>query len=446
MNWHITRSTLPFFAGGPPSRQRGISIVLITIALVALLGMSGLALDGGHLMLNKTRLQNTVDAAALSAAKIVDQTSGDTDAGRQAALDTFADNTAGAGNEELADAAIDVVVQFSETLNPFTPGSLDGPFVRVIATDFRLPIFLWMIVGADDKRVAASAVAGPSPTLMPPDEACNIAPLSMCGDPNLPGYGLQPGSLQALKLAAGSNDGADSPNACEIGPGNFQLIRLGGEPGANTVRNNLAGGYDGCLTLDTEVETQPGNMTAVAQGLNTRFGVYAGPMGDNQGDYPPDVVVTESDLYAFEDEDDCTTICQGSPNCEADPSTYVDHEEDLVGDYNYAQYQSDVTSGNFDYPPAPDGTGAYERRVLVVPIIDCTGPAQGQSTIPLLGYGCFFLLQTMDQGGNVAHIFGETIGQCSAGGTPGPNPPPEPGTGPEVTVIQLYKDPDSTDS
>ena len=51
-----------------PNKQQGAVLILVVAAMVAMLGMAGLALDGGHAMLNKTRLQNTVDAAALSGA------------------------------------------------------------------------------------------------------------------------------------------------------------------------------------------------------------------------------------------------------------------------------------------------------------------------------------------------------------------------------------------
>ena len=66
--------TKSFMAGAARGGQRGAMIVLFTIAMVAMLGMVGMALDGAHGMLNKARLQNTVDAAALSAAKTLDQT------------------------------------------------------------------------------------------------------------------------------------------------------------------------------------------------------------------------------------------------------------------------------------------------------------------------------------------------------------------------------------
>ena len=54
--------------------QRGAVVVLVAVAMTALIMMAGLALDMGHAFLNKSRLQNTVDAAALAAAKRLDET------------------------------------------------------------------------------------------------------------------------------------------------------------------------------------------------------------------------------------------------------------------------------------------------------------------------------------------------------------------------------------
>nr|WP_317850590.1 Tad domain-containing protein [Pseudomonas sp. GL-R-19] len=69
--------------------------VLMVISLAAMAMMAALALDGGHMMLNKTRLQNAVDAAALSGAKTLRQMEGGVDtpaianATRAAALNTL---------------------------------------------------------------------------------------------------------------------------------------------------------------------------------------------------------------------------------------------------------------------------------------------------------------------------------------------------------------------
>jgi hypothetical protein len=97
----------------------------------------------------------------------------------------------------------------------------------------------------------------------------------------------------------------------------------------------------------------------------------------------------------------------------------------------------------YDYQPANDGgTGAFERRVLTVPVGDCSGTVNGQGSVPLLGFSCFFLLQPAEQQGNNSFVYGQFINDCSVTGTPGPNPVA--GNGPHI--IQLYRDPNSNES
>ncbi len=94
-------------------------------------------------------------------------------------------------------------------------------------------------------------------------------------------------------------------------------------------------------------------------------------------------------------------------------------------------------------PPAPpDGLGAYDRRVLTVPVGDCTATVSGSGDVPLLGFGCFFLLQRAVLKGNNAELYGEFVDGCAAYGPPGPNP--NSGAGPYI--IQLYEDTSSLDS
>ena len=85
---------------------------------------------------------------------------------------------------------------------------------------------------------------------------------------------------------------------------------------------------------------------------------------------------------------------------------------------------------------------AFERRIMPVPIADCTGVNNGQSDLPILGVGCFFLLQEASGTGNNANIFGEFVADCQAGGTPGPAPSNIAGP----YVIQLYRNFNSGDS
>jgi uncharacterized membrane protein len=174
--------------------QRGAVAVLIAIAMGALIMTAGLALDMGHAFLNKTRLQNTVDAAALAAAKALDDT-GNTALATAEAMQAFGNNASAAGNRELADAyasgggSIQVTVEYSATLPPFTPGAPEGPFVRVRATGVVMPAWLVRVGGIFQKTVAATAVAGPR-TLNSGSTVCNIAPMMVCGDPNAGAEGL----------------------------------------------------------------------------------------------------------------------------------------------------------------------------------------------------------------------------------------------------------------
>jgi hypothetical protein len=402
-------------------------MVLVVIGMVALIGIAGLALDSSHGMLNKTRLQNTVDAAALGAAKTLDETA-DEDLAEAAARAMFAANAANAGNHEMAKAyaanEIDLSVEFSSTLNPFVPGSTPAAYVRVRAQDFKLPVWFSVVLGSVDKRVAATAVAGPSPTI---NQACNIMPMMVCGNPAAgpPYWGYTPGQPEVLKSST-------TNGSWEIGPGNFQLIRLGGGQGGAVVREAMAGGYDGCMAVGDNIQTEPGNTIGpVVQGFNTRFGSYAGPMSGQQSTYPPDVVVQQPiPLLAYDNATDSITQ-SGQPITDASQL-----------DFNYEDYSSRVQSGSYDNQPSPNGSGTYQRREAAIAIGNCDGTTNGQGEVPLLGFGCFFLLQEAQQKGNESQIFGQFIEDCRAGGMPGPAPTSVPGP----YIIQLYRDFSSSDS
>jgi Flp pilus assembly protein TadG len=416
--------------------QRGAVVVLVAVALGAVILMAGLALDSGHLFLNKTRLQNTVDAAALAAAKTLDDT-GNTGLATAEALQAFGNNASAAGNRELSTAyasgngSIQVTVEYSATLPPFTAGAASGPYVRVRATGFVMPSWLVRVGGIFQKTTAAVAVAGPR-TLNSGSTVCNVSPMMVCGDAaaGAPGYfGYTPNAPAVLKK---STPGGQSG----VGPGNFQLIQLGG-PGADIVRENMAGSYGACIAGGTAVQTQTGNEAGpVAQGLNTRFGEYSGPMNNAQATYPPDVIVDGQTpaLNAVQNGQSYDVYQQGVHITASNINVL----------YDYQQYVGDLQNpGTYDYQPINEGgIGAFERRVLAVPVGDCSGTVNGQGSVPLLGFACFFLLQPAEQQGNDSFVYGQFVPDCSVTGTPGPNPVA--GAGPHI--IQLYDDPASNDS
>ncbi|UVM40196.1 pilus assembly protein [Pseudomonas sp. B21-017] len=424
----------PFTA--TPRRQEGSVSVLMVIALAAILMMAGLALDVSHMLLNKTRLQNAVDAAALSGAKTLLQVAGGANmasAARTAALNTLTQNANATGNSELATAiggnigTFAVVELASSVYGPFAyPGPANAKYVRVSVPTYSLTGFFWSFVqtfgtsGLGNKAVSAIATAGPSPT-----SPCDLAPLMVCGDPTKydPAagmfWGFKFGDLQVLKTAAG--------NSSPIGPGNFQLLDFGS--GGSTVRDDLAGGGSVCRNVGDNVQTAPGNKVGpTSQGLNTRFGIYNGPV--SASDYPPDMVTTYSTPAMTYDavvtaKYKGQAVTSSNGNLTAGTNAILDYN-----DWRASTAACVAGSGS-----GCQSNGVFERRMLKIVVGNCTGKQGGTTSVPVLGFGCYFVVQPMSNGGTESQIFGQFVKECEGDNVPGPNPTSD--VGPQI--IQLYK-------
>ncbi|MGF6708029.1 Tad domain-containing protein [Pseudomonas frederiksbergensis] len=422
----------PFTA--TPRRQEGSVSVLMVIALAAMAMMAALALDGGHMLLNKTRLQNAVDAAALSGAKTLSQVAGATNFAsttRSAALNTLLQNANATGNNELSTAVAGnpgafAVVELSDSVyGPFSfPGPTDAKYVRVSVPNYSLTGFFWSFAqsfGAlGNKAVAAIATAGPSPT-----SPCDLAPLMICGDATQYDpdagmfWGFQFGDLQVLKSAAG--------NSSPIGPGNFQLLDFGS--GGSTVRDDLAGGGSVCRNVGENVQTAPGNKVGPAsQGLNTRFGIYNGPV--SASDYPPDLVTTSSNPAITYDDSTQQKMYQGQPITSS--AGNLTAGSNAIYDYNdwRASVAACVAGGS-----GCESNGVFERRMLKIVVGDCSGKLSGTTSVPVLGFGCYFVVQPMSNGGTESQIFGQFVKECEGDNVASPSPSTD--SGPQI--IQLYK-------
>ncbi|MGC5701436.1 Tad domain-containing protein [Pseudomonas sp. NFXW11] len=419
-----------------PSRQRGSMLVLVVIGMASLLLLGALALDGSHMLLNKTRLQNAVDAAALSGAKTLSMVQGVTGAAsltQTAALNTLTLNANASGNQELATAIAGNASTFakvelaSSVYGPFSfPGPSNASYVRVTVSNYPLSSFLWGVFqtlgnSSMSKAVAAVATAGPSPT-----SPCDLTPLMVCGDPsqNNPAtgmfWGFKFGDLQVLKTAANNNSA--------IGPGNFQLLDFGS--GGNTVRQGLAGGINQCDSVGSTVLTKPGNTVGPsAQGLNTRFNQYSG--GLSASDYPPDLVITVNSK-SFTYTGSPAQIQYNGQAVTSSNGNLSTSSGALYGYNNWLQASAACAAGTGGGCQA---NGAFERRILKIVIGNCSGKNDGASSIPVLGFGCYFVLQPEAQQGNSAQIFGQFVSACEGDNVPDANPASS--TGPQI--IQLYK-------
>ncbi|MNY00443.1 hypothetical protein D3C86_1329350 [compost metagenome] len=373
-----------------------------------------------------------MDAAALSGAKTLSQVEGginSASATRTAALNTLTQNANATGNNELATAvggnagAFAVVELASSVYGPFSyPGPTDAKYVRVSVASYSLTGFFWNFaqsLGAlGNKAVAAIATAGPSPT-----SPCDLAPLMVCGDPAQynPGagmfWGFQFGDLKVLKTASG--------NQSPIGPGNFQLLDFGS--GGNAVREEMAGGGKVCRNVGDNVTTEPGNKVGPAsQGLNTRFGIYNGPVSASA--YPPDLVTTSSNPAITDDgtgpKYQGQTITSSNGNLTAGGNSILDYN-----DWR-ASVAACVAGGS-----GCQSNGVFERRMLKIVVGNCAGKNNGSTSIPVLGFGCYFVVQPMNGGGGEAEIFGQFVKECEGDNVAGPSPSTD--SGPQI--IQLYK-------
>lgn len=452
--------------------QRGAVLILVVVAMAAILMMSALALDGGHMLMNKARLQNAVDAAALSGAKMLGQIAGEMNSGDTAAFaarNTLLLNAAdGTGNAELATGiskkggvANFAKVEFSTSVyGPFAfdqTVSSEHRYVRVTVLEYGLAGFFWSFVqnfGSGNlgaKSVAAVATAGPSPT-----SPCELAPLVVCAKSNDAdsAWGFGFGELEVLKTAAGD----ESP----IGPGNFQLLDLTGTGGAKTVGQLMAGGGYICPTVGATVDTKPGNTVGQSvRGLNTRFGIYSGNFGapgddyaDSEQLYPPDWVVDytkvgagkgkgpEQGVLALNDDGDI--VYDDKPNASGKTNStdlveYYENTKQIVADSGARidGYQEWLQQSAACVESGASCPGVFGRRILRVVIGDCPEGSTdgGKSELEVLGFGCYFVLQPADQSGSSAQIFGQFVETCEGDGVPGPNPSTD--KGPEI--IQLYK-------
>jgi hypothetical protein len=398
-------------------RERGAVLVLVVVGMLALIAIAGLAIDSAHVLLNKSRLQSALDAAALAAAKVLDQTASTAKA-TTAAGSVFTLNLA--QYPELQSAVgggVSLTTEYSSTLNPFSAGTTPAAFVRTSITGFRTAMSLVSVLGISSISVAGNAVAGPSPAVV---QECNVIPVYVCGNSTAGAnglYGYQANQVTALNQQSGA----------AIGPGNFGYLALGGN-GAATLRTTMAGNSTTCATIGGSVSTEPGVASGpVSQGFNTRFNIYKGPVSAAQ--YPPDVINSAAHQ---------TNLSMDANGNAVQAGQIVTTGSQLT--FNYADDQALVAAGTYDTQPLPTGTAAFGRRVMAAPVGDCSGFANGKSTVTVNGFICVFLLQALTGGGKDP-IFGEVIGKCEAGGRPGAGSSV---TGPHI--IELYKSAGSPDS
>jgi Flp pilus assembly protein TadG len=368
------------------SGERGSIMIMTAIFALLLLLMVGLCLDISRIYLVRAELQNAADAAALTGARELNGgTGGIADAVNQAT--NVIANTQGLRAKTSVTIAS---VEFAVNLNgPYwTQGAntdanaANIKYVRVTTQSTSTNIlFASSALGAAHAE-SRQAVAGTSIGL---SGICDFFPsavaLNDADNDASTGYrGFTPpakGTLLTLNFNQGTG------NEAVLAPNDYIMLEVPDINGTGVVETALltAGVRNYCKSLGDNINMTPSSNTNngpknAADGINTRFGVYANGYGNQlqPGTFPPDTNLTET--------------------------------------ISATQYEnSDPTAGN-------------DRRMLVAAIIaPGTYPAY---TTNILDWGVFFLktkAATAPQGQQCnttpgcGSIYVEYVGKAQTGGT-----------------------------
>lgn len=402
----MRRNTLSHSCMKAHRKQRGAIAIMVALAIVALIGFVGLALDLGKLYVVKSELQNSADSCALAAARDL------TGATIDLSVPEAAGITAGHLNyaffqDSPVQLDTDSNVLFSDSLtNAFLPKSaVTSPstikYVKCTTSLADIPNWfmqvLNMLPGASVANAAVSAFA--VATISPAQTTCAI-PVFICKagtqvNPPIAGQSYTVGDW------IGSKDG--SPPS--YGPGNFGWAALDGSNSAVAVRNQLTGNYCSLPATGSSVGT-PGNKMTDSGAWNTRFGIYQNPY-DQAGGTP-----------------DFTGWTYNTNTWPAGRDAYNNFVTKRAA---FAGYQGDAatqlsTAGSSS---STVYTAGADRRLALAPEVDCTLLLAGHAA-PILWWDCVLMLDPMEKGGNPGPVHLEYRGKstdasvpCATHGIPG---------------------------
>jgi hypothetical protein len=360
--------------------------------MLAFLLATGLCVDISHFYLVKNELQNSADAAALSAAASLNSDDGGITKATDIAVSAL--NNYEFNKKGTAISRTDV--RFAVNMSDFDNGQdLSESSAKAVASKVRfvkvtippraVKVFFASFVIGGTHDIGAQAVAGMS---VAPNYFESILPVTVITDND--GDDILPGNMYTIRRAPGD----------AVSPGNYQILAIDGS-GASDDREGLANGVRKHVGVGDVVQTKPGvSAGAVRQGINTRFGDYSG--GLDPADYPPDMNVREDITY----------------------QQYLDSQ------------QSDGQTGSIFQSPGR-GEAVWGRRVVLIPIIKQSEFDNGRDQVQIFRIGAFFLRSSVG-GGNGGDIQVEYIGLRTVLGSGGYNPSGGPGS-PELAVPVLYR-------
>jgi hypothetical protein len=382
-----------------PTRQRGAVAVVVGLVMVVLVGFIGLALDGGHLYLTKTELQNTADSCALAAS--YELTGAPTIAPAAFARAEAAGRLVGRQNNvDFQGSGIvdgDISVTFGTVLSGggwVSAGSAapTSKYVRCTLTRNGIAPWFMQVMGFGDQTVSSLATA----TLAPAQNNCGI-PMSICSKGPAPNYGMTPGEWVSGFFGAGGGV-----------TGSFNWIDFTPPAGGASEVAALLKGSGVCSLSVTVPVGEPGALGAAgAKAWNTRFGLYQGGT-DSVTTAPPDFSGYAYTPTNWPTKVNALTDFRLRRSAHAPYGASVADGNAITGLGINPSYNPTTTVGNHTLYGA-------DRRLVTAPIVDCTGWVSS-NTVPIQGWACVLMLHPVDSVGDL--VWMEYEGLASVAGSP----------------------------
>jgi len=368
------------FGGG----QRGVVAIIVGLTLAVMVGFAGLALDGGRLYVHKTELQNAADACALAASQELNGAPNIPLANFPiaAAAGSFVASQNRVGFQAAAIGSGAVTVAFSTSLSgswvSAAAASATSKYVRCTIAQTGITPWFMQVLGFGSQTVSALATA----SLVPSQNNCTAIPLAMCAAGSAtssPPFGLQAGHWY--------NGGFSNQDNLT---GSFNWVDFSPPSGGASELTALLAGTGACtISIGSQVGA-PGAINSARKAWNTRFGIYdpSNPWS------PPGSPVPDRSGYAYR------------------PLNWPP-QANALADFLATKrpvnkpYGTSVSNGNsitgLDVKPTSStvlqagtlATSGADRRLVIVPIVNCAG-LSGSQTVPVLEWGCAFMLHPLD--------------------------------------------------
>lgn len=368
--------------------QGGTVAIVVAIALIAMVGIVGLALDLGKLYVVRAELQNAADACALAA---VHSLNGATT--RQLEIAEAAGLTTGLRHKVQFQKNIvglnqNVSITFAEriegpwllknALGPGDPGVLRMRHARCTVTESDMETWFIHVLNAlpgvaiGTQQVGVSAVA----SLRNAQTTCAI-PVAICAE-----------QLTASTPVGQWLAGASSPS--DETTSNFHWVELNPDTKSSSTRD-----IADMLTSDGACELPATGMEVGVAGArlglftawNTRFGIYQGAAHSAQ-ENPPDL-----SGYAY------TTLTWPAAADGSRSNAFLDF---ISKRSSNVPYQGDALTGlvTGSGPGMRTTLASYGslRRLAPAPVVNCNEIHNGTHKAPIQYWACMFMLHPINRG------------------------------------------------